>query len=485
MERPIPSIAELHARYKKGDVRPSEVVDLYAQVIEAREKELNAFISLTLEQAREQALQLEKNATGPTSPVWGVPLAVKDNIAVKGVPLTCGSRILLGYTPPYTATVMERLLRAGVLLLGKTNMDEFAMGSSGEHSYFGPTRNPLDPARVPGGSSSGSAAAVASGEALAALGSDTGGSIRQPAAFTGIVGFKPSYGRVSRWGLVAFASSLDQIGPMTLTVDDAIRLYAIMGGMDPHDATTVDQPVHSYEELRWDGRRPSLRVGVVRTFLEEEGLDPSVRQVMARVMTRLEQEGLTLVDVDLPHQRYAIPTYYLVATSEASSNLSRFDGGRYGYRAKTYEDLEDMYARTRGEGFGEEVKRRIMLGTFALSSGYAEDFYGKALRVRRLIREDFVQAFRQVDVLLTPVTPYPPFRLGEKVDDPLSLYLADLFTVSVNLAGLPALSQPGGRTPEGLPVGIQWIAPYLEEKTLFQMASFWESLDKEEIHGAS
>ncbi len=485
MDGSLSSISELHEQYRKGDLRPSEVVDHFARVIEAQEKNLNAFISLTLERAREQALKLEKSGGGPDTPVWGVPLAVKDNIAVEGVPLTCGSRILLGYTPPYTATVMERLLEAGALLLGKTNMDEFAMGSSGEHSYFGPTRNPLDPERVPGGSSSGSAAAVAAGEALAALGSDTGGSIRQPAAFTGIVGFKPSYGRVSRWGLVAFASSLDQIGPMTRTVDDAIRLFAVMAGQDPRDPTTVDTPVPPYEALRWSGKRPTLRVGVVRTFLEEPGLDAQVREMFLRVVQRLEKEGIAVQEVDLPHQRYAIPTYYLVATSEASSNLSRFDGGRYGYRARDYEDLEDMYARTRGEGFGEEVKRRIMLGTFALSSGYAEDFYGKALRVRRLIRDDFDRAFQQVDVLLTPVTPYPPFRLGEKVDDPLSLYLADLFTVSVNLAGLPALAQPAGRTSAGLPVGIQWIAPYLGEQTLFDMASFWESLDKEETYGPS
>lgn len=474
------SIQELHRAYEEGLVSPLEVVEYYEQVIQERDPIINAFITPTLELAREQAASLKGSPS--SSPVWGVPLALKDNIALQGVELTCGSRILLGYRASYDATVVERLRRAGAIFLGKTNLDEFAMGSSGETSHFGPTRNPLNPDYVPGGSSSGSAAAVAAGEALAALGSDTGGSIRQPAAFTGLVGLKPTYGRVSRYGLVAYASSLDQIGPMTLTVDDAIRIFSVIAGKDPRDATTLDTPVPPYPELLRISRETPIRtVGVIRDFLEAPQVDPRIAAHMDEVIRMLEREGLVVRMVDLPSQQYAIPTYYFVATSEASSNLARYDGTRYGLREEG-DDLLSMYARTRGRGFGPEVRRRILLGTFALSAGYAEDFYLRALRVRRMILNDFARAFQEVDVLLAPTTPYFPFRIGEK-KDPLELYLADLFTVGVNLAGLPALAQPAGRV-DGWPVSVQWIAPHGEEARLFRMGWLLERLYKEGSHGA-
>ena len=473
------SIADLHRAYREGHLTPLEVVEHYEQVIQERDGLINAFITPTLELAREQAAALSDPE--PTSPVWGVPLAIKDNIAVEDVELTCGSRILLGYRAPYDATAVARLRQAGAVILGKANLDEFAMGSSGETSHFGPTRNPLNPEFVPGGSSSGSAAAVAAGEALAALGSDTGGSIRQPAAFTGLVGLKPTYGRVSRFGLVAFASSLDQIGPLTLTVDDALRIYAVIAGADPRDATTLEEPVPTYPELlKTIQGLPIRTIGVIRDFLESPRLDARIRERMEEVIHTLEREGFRIRTVELPSQRYAIPTYYLIATSEASSNLARYDGTRYGFREEG-DDLLSMYARTRGRGFGQEVKRRILLGTFALSAGYAEAFYLRALKVRRMMLEDFARAFEAVDVLLAPTTPYLPFRIGEK-KDPLELYLADLFTVGVNLAGLPALAQPAGRV-DGWPVSVQWIAPHGEEVRLFHMAFHLERLYKEGTHG--
>jgi len=476
---PFASISDLHRAYREGVLTPLEVVEHYEQVIQERDALINAFITPTLELAREQAASLS-NAE-PASPVWGVPLAIKDNIAVEDVELTCGSRILLGYRAPYDATAVARLRNAGAIFLGKANMDEFAMGSSGETSHFGPTRNPLNPEFVPGGSSSGSAAAVAAGEALAALGSDTGGSIRQPAAFTGLVGLKPTYGRVSRYGLVAFASSLDQIGPLTLTVDDALRIYAVIAGEDPRDPTTLEDPVPPYPELLQIVQGLSIRtIGVIRNFLESPQLDARIRERMEEVIRTLEGEGFRIRAVELPSQRYAIPTYYLIATSEASSNLARYDGTRYGFREEG-EDLLSMYARTRGKGFGREVKRRILLGTFALSAGYAEAFYLRALKVRRMILEDFARAFEEVDILLAPTTPYFPFRIGEK-KDPLELYLADLFTVGVNLAGLPALAQPAGRV-DGWPVSLQWIAPHGEEIRLFHMAFHVERFYREGFHG--
>lgn len=472
------SIAHLHRAYNEGEISPVEVVEIFEETIQQRDPHINAYITLTLDQAREQAASLSGK---PSSPVWGVPLAVKDNIAIRDVELTCGSRILLGYRATYDATVIRKLRQAGALFLGKANMDEFAMGSSGETSYFGPTRNPLQTDYVPGGSSSGSAAAVAAGEALAALGSDTGGSIRQPAAFTGLVGLKPTYGSVSRYGLVAFASSLDQIGPITWTVDDAIRLFSVIAGMDPLDPTTLDEPFPSYEMLKPTGAPPThLRIGVIQEFFESPELDPAIRQTLLDVIRALESDGFAIQWIHLPQQRYAIPTYYLIATSEASSNLARYDGTRYGLREQE-DTLSMMYARTRGRGFGKEVKRRILLGTFALSLGYADDYYVRALKVRRMMYEEFARVFENVDLLLAPTTPYFPFRIGEK-KDPLELYLADLFTVGVNLAGLPALSQPVGWT-QGWPVSLQWIAPHREESRLFAMASFIEQHYKEDSHG--
>ncbi len=467
-------IHELHRLLRAEEIAPLDIVDDVLDQIEKQESTLNAYIDTFAEEARQRAVELEDVPQEQREYLFGIPMAVKDNIVVQGFQTTCGSRILLGFKSPYNATVVERLLDHGGIIVGKTNLDEFAMGATGEFSYFGPTRNPVDPDRVPGGSSSGSAVAVAAGEAIAALGSDTGGSVRQPAAFTGIVGLKPTYGRVSRYGLVAFASSLDQIGFLTRDVKDSAILFRYLAGFDPLDSTSFDLPVPDLQEIFQNYREERPTIGIPREYLETEGLDPQVRQLTESAIGALEEHGFPFRWISLPHTRYAVATYQLICTSEASSNLARYDGVRYGFRAPGYEDLQEMYTLTRDQGFGPEVKRRILLGTFALSAGYYDAYYLKALKVRRLIRQDFDQAFQEVNLILGPVSPVLPPKLGEKIEDPLALYLMDIYTVTANLAGLPALSFPVGKSKEGLPVGLQLMAPPFEEARIFRVARFFE-----------
>ena len=452
-----------------------EVTSAHLDRIAALDLSVRAYLHVTAERALAQARRVDEAiaAGRPAPPLAGVPVAVKDIFDIVDVPTTCGSRILDGYRPPFTATVIARLEAAGAVVLGKTNMDEFAMGSSTENSALHPTRNPWDPTRVPGGSSGGSAAAVAAGLAAAALGTDTGGSIRQPAALCGVVGLKPTYGRVSRYGVVAFASSLDQVGPMARTVEDVALFASVMCGRDPSDATSADVPVPDFRsELK--GGAAGLRVGVPWAFLAD-GLDADVLASFRQSLADLERAGAKTVEVALPHLPYAIATYYIVATAEASSNLARFDGVRYGLRAEGARDLRTLYGETRDRGFGREVKRRILLGTFVLSSGYYDAYYLRAQKVRTLIRRDFEAAFAHCDVIAMPATPTPAFRLGEKTADPLAMYLADVFTVPANLAGLPGLSVPGGPA-RGLPVGFQLLARPFGEAALLRAGHAYQQV---------
>jgi len=429
---------------------------------------LNAFLEIDPQGAllRADAIDIEPDKS--RLPLAGVPLAIKDNICVRGLQVSCGSRILGPYHPQYNATVVDRLLHAGAVVVGKTNCDEFAMGSSNENSAFGPVKNPWDTSRVPGGSSGGSAAAVAAGIVPVALGSDTGGSVRQPAALCGVVGLKPTYGRISRYGLVAFGSSLDQIGVFARNAVDAATVLQTIAGRDSHDATTADVPVPNYigeTEKNLEG----LRIGVSRALLGE-GVDDEVRAAIEAAIQSYKQLGATIVDIDLPHAKYAIAVYYIIATAEASSNLARYDGVRYGFRAEDAPGLRDMYRKTRDEGFGPEVKRRIMLGTYVLSAGYYDAYYLKAQKVRTLLRRDFIKAFSDCDAILTPTTPTPAFKFGEKVDDPLAMYLNDIYTVTANLAGIPGISVPCGLSSERLPIGMQLLGPYWSEATLLRLA---------------
>jgi len=436
---------------------------------------LNAFNLVDGDRALDRAGEIDRRraAGEPPGPLAGVPIALKDNLDVRGMRTTASSRILEHFVPPYDATVVRRLERAGAVIVGKTNCDEFAMGSSNENSAFGPVHNPWALDRIPGGSSGGSAAAVASRCVPLALGSDTGGSIRQPAACCGVVGLKPSYGRVSRYGLLAFASSLDQIGPFARTVADAALTLTALAGADPCDATTANEPVPDFAAALTGGVN-DIRIGVPRAFVTE-GVDEQVRQAYDEALDTLRRAGATLVDIDLPHAPYAVPVYYLVCTAEASSNLARYDGVKYGFRSAAAKDsLKDMYSRTRDEGFGREVKRRIMLGTYVLSAGYYDAFYLKALQVRTLLRRDYDEAFERVDVVAMPTMPTPPFRLGEKTDDPLQMYLADVFTVSANLAGLPGISVPCGFAKEGVPIGFQLMGRMFDEATLLRVADAYE-----------
>ncbi|MCI0487927.1 MAG: Asp-tRNA(Asn)/Glu-tRNA(Gln) amidotransferase subunit GatA [Blastocatellia bacterium] len=435
-----------------------------------RLSELNAFITVTADAALARAEQIDRAAASgdPLPPLAGAIIAIKDNMVISGVRTTAGSRILFNYKPPYTATAVERLRQAGAIVVGKTNCDEFAMGSSNENSAYGPVKNPWDAARVPGGSSGGSAVAVAAGMATAALGSDTGGSIRQPASLCGVVGIKPTYGRVSRYGLIAFGSSLDQIGPLANSVEDVARILNSIAGRDSSDSTSSDIETDDYvAALEGDAR--GLRVGVPRQYYGE-GLDPEVRAHIEAAIKKFEEMGAEIVDVGLPHTEYAVPVYYLIATAEASSNLARYDGVRYGFRAEEAPTLKEMYSRTRDQGFGAEVKRRIMLGTYALSAGYYDAYYGKAQKVRSLIESDFRNAFASCDVIATPTSPTPAFRLGEKTDDPLEMYLSDIYTITVNLAGVPGVSLPCGLSSEGLPIGIQLIGRHFDEARLLRAA---------------
>ncbi len=439
-------------------------------------KRLNAFLSVFNTQAMDQARTVDRKlASGTAGRLAGMVVAVKDVLSMKGERTTCGSRILENFIAAYDATVIARLRAEDAVLIGKTNLDEFAMGSSTENSAFGPARNPVDETRVPGGSSGGSCVAVAAGMAHTALGTDTGGSIRQPAAFCGVVGLKPTYGRVSRYGLVALGSSLDQIGPFANSVADAARVLQVIAGHDPLDATSADTPVPDYvSALNRDVR--GMKIGVPRDALGE-GLAGPIRQAVERTIERLRDAGAQLEDVALPHARYTIATYYILMTAEASSNLARFDGARYGRRAQGAHDLTEMYTMSRSEGFGAETRRRIMLGTYVLSAGYYDAYYRKAQKVRRLIQNDFFVAFRHFDCILMPTTPTTAFRLGEKIDDPLQMYLSDIYTVSANLAGLPAISVPCGTDETGLPIGIQFVGNQFDEPTILRAADCVEHMN--------
>jgi aspartyl-tRNA(Asn)/glutamyl-tRNA(Gln) amidotransferase subunit A len=470
------TIHALHDKLVSGAVSAMALTEAVLTRLAAVEERVHAYITVTPELARQQAAAADEAfARGEIhSPLQGIPLAIKDNICTHGVRTTCASRILANFTPPYDATVIQRLRSAGAVFVGKANLDEFAMGSSTENSAFGPTRNPWGGLRyVPGGSSGGSAAAVAADACIAALGSDTGGSIRLPAAMTGVVGLKPTYGRVSRFGLVAFASSLDQIGPLTKDVRDAALLLQAIAGHDAHDSTSGNVPVPDYSQGLDRGVR-KLKLGVPREYFVA-GMEAEVEQAVRAGTETLRGLGAELVDVSLPHTRYAVATYYILANAEASSNLARYDGVRYGVRTTQATHLLDMYMRTRAEGFGPEVKRRIMLGTYALSAGYYDAYYKKAQQLRTRFRHDFHQAFTQCDALLAPVSPTAAFRLGERLDDPLQMYLADVFTIPVNLAGLPAMSIPCGFTRQQLPIGLQLIAPPFRETTLLQVAAAFEA----------
>jgi aspartyl-tRNA(Asn)/glutamyl-tRNA(Gln) amidotransferase subunit A len=469
--------ASLRDLFARGETTAVAITEAHLERIRAVDPSVQAFLHVDAEGAMRQARALDEGrAHGESAgPLAAVPVAIKDVLCVNGVPTTCGSRILEGFIPPFDATSVERLRAAGAVIIGKTNMDEFAMGSSTEHSAWRLTRNPWDLQRVPGGSSGGSAAAVAARQVPLAVGTDTGGSIRQPAAFTGTVGLKPTYGRVSRYGLVAFASSLDQAGPIGRTVRDAALGLQAMAGPDPRDMTSAPHPVDDFTGAAEGRGRPvaGLRVGMPREFLAE-GLDPEVRGAIDRCRAALEDLGARVVPVSLPHAQHAIATYYVVATAEASSNLARYDGVRYGARAEA-DTLQGMYRHTRTAGFGEEVKRRIMLGTYALSAGYYDAYYLRAMKVRTLIRRDFEQVFHEVDLLMGPTTPTPAFRLGEKLDDPLAMYLSDVYTVTANLAGIPALSLPCGFTRSGLPIGCQLSAGFFDESTLLSAAAALEA----------
>ena len=468
-------IAEWREQLSRGEVSARELTDHHLDRIEAVDGTVNAYLEVTVARARADADRIDalRAAGEALPPLAGVPLAIKDNLCTRGVRTTCSSRMLEHFVPPYESTVTERLWGAGAVLLGKTNLDEFAMGSSTETSYFGPSRNPWNPAKVPGGSSGGSAAAVAAGECVASLGSDTGGSIRQPAAFCGVVGLKPTYGRVSRYGLVAFASSLDQVGPFTTSVADAAELLQVMAGADPRDSTCLKAPVPDYRAALTQPVA-GLRVGIVRECFEAEGLDPQVKASVLAAAAQLEALGCELVDVSCPRFNDGIATYYVIAPSEASANLARYDGVKYGHRAADAASLAEMTARSRAEGFGDEVQRRILIGTYALSAGYVDAYYRKAQQVRTLIRRDFDRAFETVDVLLTPTSPTTAFGFGAHSEDPLAMYLADLLTIPANMAGLPAISVPCGFDGAGLPIGVQLITGVLQEQRLLQVAHHYE-----------
>ena len=473
-------LAEMNA----GKVTSEEVTRAYLDRAERLNPGLNVFLYRDADRALDdaRAVDAKRRAGTPLGALAGVPIAIKDVLCTRGEPTTCGSKMLKGFRPPYDATVIAKLREADAVLVGKTNMDEFAMGSSTENSAYGVTRNPWDTSRIPGGSSGGSAAAVAADLAPIALGSDTGGSIRQPAALCGIVGIKPTYGRVSRYGLIAFASSLDQIGPFSHDLADAALLLGIISGRDPRDATSVDCPVPDYLGTL-DAKPSSLRIGLVREFFGD-GLDPEVESAIREAIRVYEAAGATVKEVSLPHSKYGAPAYYLVAPAECSSNLARYDGTIFGHRAEDFSPttpeeadlppLIRMMMASRSEGFGPEVKRRIMLGTFALSAGYADQYYNQALKVRRLIRNDFDAAFKEVDVLLGPTTPTAAFKIGEKAADPLAMYLSDIYTITTNLAGIPGLSMPCGLTKSGLPIGLQLMAPAFAEEALLRTARVFE-----------
>ena len=464
------TLATLREEISSGRTKATDLASEYYARIAKKNPRLNIYLSFTKERALAQAARIDALAAkgDPLPALAGIPMGIKDVMVVEGAPSTAGSKILQGYQPPYDCTAVARLDAAGAVLLGKLNCDEFAMGSSTENSAYGPVRNPVDTERVPGGSSGGAAAAVAANLAVATLGSDTGGSIRQPASFCGVVGVLPTYGRVSRYGLIAFASSLDRIGPFAANVRDAATLLGVIAGHDPNDATSSPAPVEDYA-AESDKPAAGLRVGVPAEYFAE-GLDPEVRAAIEKGIAALEIAGCTIKPVSLPHTKYAVPTYYLVATAEASANLARFDGVRYGYRSPRSATLSDMYSHSRDEGFGPEVKRRIFLGTYALSAGYYDAYYLKAQQVRRILAEEFLRAFADVDAIVTPTSPFPAFKIGEKTGDPLAMYLADIYTVTASLAGICGVTVPCGATKAGLPVGMQILARQLGESTAFRVA---------------
>jgi aspartyl-tRNA(Asn)/glutamyl-tRNA(Gln) amidotransferase subunit A len=462
------TVAQLAQGLRDKDFSSTELTAAYLARIDALGDDLNAFVTVDAEGALAAAAAADQRlAAGEADPLTGIPLAHKDIFCTEGLRTSCGSRMLDNFVPPYDATVVQRLRTAGAVMLGKTNLDEFAMGSSNENSYYGPTLNPWDPQRVPGGSSGGSAAAVSARLVAAATGTDTGGSIRQPAAFCGITGLKPTYGRVSRLGMVAYASSLDQGGPMAQTAEDCALLMNAMAGHDPLDSTSSDVATADYTG-GLDNSLEGLRIGLPAEYFGE-GLDQVTGQRVRDALRELEARGATLVDISLPHSSLAIPAYYIIAPAEASTNLSRYDGVRYGHRCEDPTDLNDLYTRTRAEGFGDEVKRRILVGTYALSAGYYDAYYRKAQQARRLIRDDFLAAFEEVDIIAGPTTPGPAFEIGAKTDDPVAMYLEDVYTLAVNLAGLPGLSTPAGFVG-GLPVGLQLIGRHFEEARLLNVA---------------
>jgi aspartyl-tRNA(Asn)/glutamyl-tRNA(Gln) amidotransferase subunit A len=467
------TIHELQEKIKSGDVSAMQIAESVFSRIDAVEDRVHSYIRLMKEQAMAAAAKADENIKkGDIQPLTGIPIALKDIVCTKGITTTCGSHILHNFVPPYNATVVEKLSAAGAVFVGKANMDEFAMGSSTETSYFGPTRNPWDLERIPGGSSGGSATTVAADECIASIGSDTGGSIRQPAALCGIVGLKPTYGRVSRFGLIAFASSLDQLGPFTKDVEDCAIMMNVMAGYDPKESTSVKMEVPDYRQFI--GRDiKGWKIGIPKEYFVE-GIDPEVSAAVKKAIEVVQQCGGQCIDISLPHTKYCVAVYYIIAPAEASSNLARYDGVKYGLRTADARDLAEMYQKTRMEGFGAEVKRRIMIGTYALSAGYYDAYYGKASQVRALIRRDFDEAFKQCDVILTPTTPTPAFKIGEKTDDPLQMYLSDIFTISANLAGIPGISVPCGFTASGLPLGVQFLAGHFEEGKLLQIASAYE-----------
>ena len=469
------TVTEIAAALNAGDISSVELTQTYLDRITQFNGELNAYITVCADSALRQAKTAdEKRAKGNNSPLLGVPLAHKDIFCTNGVTTTCGSRMLHNFVAPYDATVVEKFNDAGTVMLGKTNMDEFAMGSSNETSFFGPVKNPWDTKRVPGGSSGGSAVAVAADLCAMATGTDTGGSIRQPAAFCGITGFKPSYGRVSRWGMIAFASSLDQAGPLCKTAEDAALMTNVMAGLDKKDSTSIDKPVEDYT-ASLSNSLDGLKIGVPKQHFAE-GLTAGVEQTIREALKEYENLGATITEIDLPNNHLSVSAYYVVAPAEASANLSRYDGVRYGYRCEDPADLEDMYKRTRSEGFGEEVKRRIMVGTYALSAGFYDAYYRKAQKIRRLIKNDFIDAFDEVDVIIGPTSPHTAFEIGAKTD-PVTMYLEDIYTIAVNLAGLPGISIPAGMA-DGLPVGMHIVgSDFAEAKVLNVAHQFQQQTD--------
>ncbi|MGH7908566.1 MAG: Asp-tRNA(Asn)/Glu-tRNA(Gln) amidotransferase subunit GatA [Thermodesulfobacteriota bacterium] len=474
MELPFLSIREVSELIKRKEVSPVELTHSILDRVEDVDSKIHAYISILRGEALKTANEAEKQISSGTylGALHGVPISVKDIFVMKGTRTTCGSKILENFVSSYDAMVVEKLKQSGAIIVGKNNMDEFAMGSSTENSYFGPTRNPWDLERVPGGSSGGSAAAISASICFASVGTDTGGSIRQPAALCGIVGLKPTYGMVSRFGMIAFASSLDQGGPLTKTVEDAALMLNVIAGGDARDSTSVHLPVPDYSR-QLDGEVKAIRIGVPKEYFIK-GIDVEVDGAVKNAIRLIADLGCPVEEISLPHTEYAVSTYYLIAPSEASSNLARYDGVRYGFRVPDSNSLREMYHGTRAEGFGAEVKRRIMIGTYALSAGYYDAYYLKAQRVRTLIKRDFEEAFKKVDIIITPTSPEPAFKIGEKTDDPLKMYLSDIFTVPCNLAGLPGISAPCGFTSSGLPIGLQILGKPFDEETLLRVAHAYE-----------